>query len=175
MAQIAQTAMNVADDVNATYNPQYDEENLASYAQDPSVTDKERAMAMARAALNQDWFDLAKLGFDALVNLVSEDPLPYEDYLEAISQYVDVKIQQFSKEEGLKFVGGECSLSVSMDEKKVLIKAQLYFKNSSNKWVMKEITGGTAFNCFTADTLGGEIINILNEGGRKFPITAPER
>lgn len=176
LAQAAQTAMNVVDNVNATYNPDHsDDDCLSSYVHDTSMSGQDRAMSMARAAINQDWFDLAKLGFDALLNLVSEDPLPYEDYLSAISQYVDVKIQQFSMEENLKFVGGECQLSVDLSEKKVNIKTQLYFKNSNNKWVMKEITGNTAFNCFTADTLDNEITEIMNEGGRKFPITPPAK
>lgn len=98
MAQIAQTALNVADTVNATYNvPHSDNDNLSAYTQTITMTGNERAMSMARAAINQDWFDLAKLGFDALINLVSEDPLPYEDYLEAISQYVIIKVRMHHK------------------------------------------------------------------------------
>ena len=176
LAQVAQTAMNVADNVNATYNVHHDEDDaLSSYAQDTSMTGSERGMSMVRAALNQDWFDLAKLGFDALVNLVSKDPLSFDDYLAAISQYIDVKIQQFSHEEQLRFVGGECALTVVKEEQVVKTKAQMYFKNTAGKWIVKEMHGNTTFNCFTAATLDAEITDIMLEGGKKFPITAPER
>ena len=175
LAQVAQTAFNVADNVNATYNVPHDEdEALSAYAQDTSMTGSERGMSMVRAAVNQDWFDLAKLGFDALVNLVSKEPLSFEDYLAAISQYIDVKIQQFSYEEQLRFVGGECSLTVVKEEQVVKTKAQMYFKNTAGKWIVKEMNGNTTFNCFTADTLDAEITEIMIEGGKKFPITAPE-
>lgn len=175
LAQVAQTAMNVADNVNATYNiPHTDDDDLSTYAQDTSMTGTERTMSMVRAAVNQDWFDLAKLGFDALVNLVSQEPLSYENYLAAISQYIDVKIQQFSQDEELRFVGGECSLVVERHEQAVKTTAQMYFKNTNGKWVVKEMNGNTSFNCFTAETLDGELTDIMNSGGVKFPITKPE-
>lgn len=175
LAKAAQTAFNVADNVNATYNIHHDEdEDLSCYAQDTSMTAGERGMSMVRAAVNQDWFDLAKLGFDALVNLVSKDPLSFDDYLAAISQYIDVKIQQFSHEEQLRFVGGECLLTVVKEEQAVKTKAQMYFKNTAGKWIVKEMNGNTTFNCFTTDTLKAEITDIMIEGGKKFPITAPE-
>lgn len=175
LAQVAQTAINVADNVNATYNiPHTDNDDLSAYAQNTSMSGTGRGMSMVRAAVNQDWFDLAKLGFDALVNLVSEDPLSYDNFLSAISQYIDVKIQQFSQEENLRFVGGECALSVVREEKVVKSKAQMYFKNASGKWIVKELIGNTTFNCFTAETLDGELTDIMNSGGVKFPITKPE-
>ncbi len=175
LAQVAQTAINVADNVNATYNiPHADDDDLSTYAQDTSMSGTERGISMVRAAVNQDWFDLAKLGFDALVNLVSKDPLSYDNFLSAISQYIDVKIQQFSQEENLRFVGGECALSVVREEKVVKSKAQMYFKNASGKWIVKELIGNTTFNCFTAETLDGELTDIMNSGGVKFPITKPE-
>ena len=175
LAQVAQTALDVADNVNATYNiPHTDDDDLSTYAQDSSMTGTERTMSMVRAAVNQDWFDLAKLGFDALVNLVSKDPLSYENYLAAISQYIDVKIQQFSQDENLRYVGGECTIEVNREESAVKTKAQMYFKNINGKWIVKEMVGNTSFNCFTAETLDGEITEIMMEGGRKFPISAPD-
>lgn len=175
LAQVAQTAINVADNVNATYNiPHADDDDLSTYAQDTGMTGTERGMSMVRAAVNQDWFDLAKLGFDALVNLVSKEPLSYDNFLSAISQYIDVKIQQFSQEENLRFVGGECALSVVREDKVVKSKAQMYFKNANGKWIVKEMIGNTTFNCFTAETLDGELTDIMNSGGVKFPITKPE-
>lgn len=176
LAQAAQTAMNVADHVSSSYRvPHTDNDSLSSYAVDTSMSGGERSMSMVRAALNQDWFDLAKLGFDALVNMISEDPLSFDNYLLAISQYVDVKIQQFSFEEDLRFIGGECHIVVDRSEKVVRSKAQMYFKNTSGKWVVKEMIGNTSFNCFTAETLDGEITDIMLDGGIKFPITPPQR
>lgn len=176
LAQVAQTALDVADNVNSTYIITHnDDDDLSTYAQEPEMTGSERTMSMVRAAVNQDWFDLAKLGFDALVNLVSKDPLSYQNYLTAISQYIDVKIQQFSNDENLRFVGGECEILVDKQEKSVKSKAQMYFKNTNNKWIVKEMTGNTSFNCFTADTLDGELTEIMLEGGRKFPITPPQQ
>lgn len=175
LAQVAQTAIDVADNVNATYNvPHADDDDLSTYAQDTSMTGTERTLSMVRAAVNQDWFDLAKLGFDALVNLVSQEPLSYENYLAAISQYIDVKIQQFSQDEELRFVGGECSIVVERHEQAVKTTAQMYFKNTNGKWVVKEMNGNTSFNCFAAETLDGELTDIMNSGGVKFPITKPE-
>lgn len=175
MAQAAQTVVDVVDNVNETYNVAVrEDDDLSVYAQDASMPGSQRAMLMVRAAVNQDWFDLAKLGFDALVNLVSKEPLSFENYLDAISQYLDVKIMQFSEEENLRFVGGECSLTVARQEKTILTKAQMYFKNENGKWVLKEMNGNTSFNCFTAETLDGEITEIMLSGGRKFPITKPE-
>ena len=173
-AQTAQTTFNIIDDVNSTYNTSYEDgAPLSIYAHDTSKSGSDRAMAAVRATVNQDWFDLAKLGISELINLVSKDPLPYEHYLMAISQYLDVKIQQFSKEENLRFVGGECTITVEKKEKKVVSNAQMYFKNSNNKWVVKEMKGNTGFHCFTAETLDNEITEIMLDGGRKFPITAP--
>lgn len=118
LAQVAQTAMDVTANVNATYNISHsDDDDLSTYAHDTNLTASERSMSMVRAAVNQDWFDLAKLGFDALVDLVSTEPLSYESYLAAISQYIDVMIQQFSFNENLRFVGGECVLKVDRQEK----------------------------------------------------------
>lgn len=176
LAQVAQTALDVADNVNSTYIISHnDDDELSTYAQEPEMTGSERTMSMVRAAVNQDWFDLAKLGFDALVNLVSKEPLSYQNYLAAISQYIDVKIQQFSNEESLRFVGGECLISVDRQGNSVKSKAQMYFKNENDKWIVKEMTGNTSFNCFTAETLDGEITEIMLEGGRKFPITPPQQ
>lgn len=172
--QLAQTAMNVMDNVNANYNMPFSEGTpLSDSVHNYEMPGDKRAMSMFRAAINQDWFDLAKLGFDALINLISKEPLSYEDYLSAISQYIDVKIQQFSDEENLRFIGGECSLTVAHAEKKVKTKAQMYFKNADGKWVVKEMNGDTSFNCFTAETLDVEITEIMYGGEKKFPITKP--
>lgn len=175
IAQVAQTAFNVADNVNSTYNIHHEEDDdLSTYAQDTSMSGSERGFSMVRAAVNQDWFDLVKLGFDGLVNLVSKDPFTYENFLDAISQYLDVKIQQITIEEGLKFIGGECTIKVERSERAVKTNAQMYFKDRNNKWVLKEMHGNTTLNCFTTRTLENEITDVMNSGGVKFPITKPE-
>lgn len=147
------------------------------YQKDPDnpIDPTTRVSEMARAALNQDWFDLAKLGFEAVIDLISDAPLTYADFVAAISQYVDAKITEISTEEGLRFVGGECHLSVIEPEKKVETKVELYFKNEKGSWIKKELSGQTDFEVFSAETLDGEIANILMEGGRKFPVTPPEK
>ncbi len=170
-----QTVYNTADRFAAEYNtPGGEDAELSVYAADTSVTGKKRLGAAAIALLNQDWFDLAKVGLDALIAKISVDPLPFDVYLTAISQYIDAKIIQFSQEEQLRFVGGECFLDVVREEKLVKTTAKLYFKNTENKWILKEMNGSTTFNNFTAETLDNEITDIMNAGGKKFPITAPE-
>lgn len=175
-----QTVVNAADTFNAAYSPTYGEdEALSNYAADDTtvtgkITGTERLGKAAIALLNQDWFDLAKVGFDALIAKLSVDPLPFDVYLAVISQYIDAKIMQFSQDEQLRFVGGECFLDVVTEEKVVKTNAKLYFKNTANKWILKELNGSTTFNNFTAEMFDGEITDIMNDGGRKFPITAPE-
>ena len=61
------------------------------------------------------------------------------------------------------------------DEQNIATNVQLYFKNEKNAWIKKELNGRTDFEVFAADTLDGEIANILMEGGRKFPITDPTK
>lgn len=165
-----QTALNLAENGESIMD-------VFKYKKDPNnqkdgIT---RVGEMARAALNQDWFDLAKLGFEAIIDLISEDPLTYQEFLSAISQYVDAKIMQISSEENLRFVGGECHLKVFENEQNVATTVQLYFKNDKNAWIKKELKGNTDFEVFSAETLDSEIANILMEGGRKFPITDPAK
>lgn len=147
------------------------------YKRDPdNKTDGfSRLGQMARAALNQDWFDLAKLGFEALVDLISGDPLSYQEFLSAVSQYADAKILFFSDEECLRFVGGECLINVVEAERVVTTNVQLYFKNGKGSWIKKELNGKTDFDSFSKEALEGELSDILEEGGRKYPITDPEK
>ena len=142
---------------------------------DKFVNTNEMISQMARAALNQDWFDFAQLGFEAVISLISNSPLSYADFVAAISQYIDAKIRKISEEEHLRFVGGECQLKVDEKMKKLETKAQLYFKNKKEAWIKKELSGQTDFEAFSAETLDNDIANILLEGGRKFPITPPEQ
>lgn len=134
-----------------------------------------RVGEMARAALNQDWFDLARLGWEAFVDLITDDPLTYQEFLSAISQYIDAKIMQIATEENLRFVGGECHLKVIEEEHSISTNVQLYFKNEKNAWIKKELNGKTDCEVFDEETIDGEIADILMEGGRKFPITAPSK
>ena len=134
-----------------------------------------RAGEMARAALNQDWFDLARLGWEAFVDLITDDPLTYQEFLSAISQYIDAKIMQIATEENLRFVGGECHLKVIEEEQSIATNVQLYFKNEKNAWIKKELNGKTDYEAFDEETIDGEVANSLMEGGRKFPITDPTK
>lgn len=173
---MAQALLDVADNVNNTYEIQQDPENgLSRFAsQESSMNGNQKALSLTRAILNGDYFDALKLSFDEIINLVSQDPLSYENYLEAISQYCDAKIIQFSQDEQLRFAGGECCLTVDEANKRVHTQVDLYFKNTSNGWIKKIIEGNTSLNNFTAETLDGEITDILEAGFRKFPITPPE-
>lgn len=163
-----QTALNIAANSESIMD-------VLKYKKDPNnkMDGFTRAGAMARAALNQDWFDFAKLSFEAVVDMISDDPLTYEEFLTAISQYTDAKIMQFSSEEQLRFVGGECFLNVVEEEQYVATKIQLYFKDEKNAWIKKEFSGRTDFDEFYDEALNGEISSILQAGGIKFPITNP--
>lgn len=166
-----QTALNLAaNDESVT--------DVFKYKRDSNNNKKDgmtRVGQMVRAALNQDWFDLAKLGFEAVIDLISDDPLTYHEFLSAISQYVDAKIMQISSKENLRFVGGECHLKVVEEEQNIATTVQLYFKNEKNAWIKKELKGRTDLEVFSKETLDSEISNILMEGGRKFPITDPAK
>lgn len=175
IAKAAQTTLGFVEDVNSTYvvDDATGEAPLSVYAA-KDRSEGTTGLDVAQAVLNQDWFDLAKLGFDKLIDLVSKDPLTYEEYLESISQFTDVKIIEFSQTENLNFIAGECTINVIREEKFVSHKVQLYFKNSSNKWILKELSGKTDFKCFVEDALDGGITDVENAGGLKFPILKPE-
>ena len=173
---LARTAIDVADNVNGMYNIDDDADGLSKYAsQDDDMTNEQRALSFARAALNGDWFDAAKLTFDQIIKLVSKDPFSYQDFLDAISQYADAKIALISNTENLRFVGGECVLTVEEENKRVHSKVDLYFKNDNNAWIKKIIEGNTGLNCFTAETLDSDITDILESGERKCPILPPQK
>lgn len=165
-----QTALNVAANGGSIMD-------VLKYKKDPNnkMDGMTRAGEMARAALNQDWFDLARLGWEAFVDLITDDPLTYQEFLSAISQYIDAKIMQIATEENLRFVGGECHLKVIEEEQSLATNVQLYFKNEKNAWIKKELNGKTDYEVFDEETIDGEIANILMEGGRKFPITDPSK
>ncbi len=170
------TVLDVADNVNNTYAiSKNTEDGLSKYASKvDEISGSERTVSLARAALNGDWFDVVKLSFDQIVSIVSKDPLSFEDYIDAVSQYADGKAIVFSKEENLRFVGGDCTITVVEELRNVRNDVNLYFKNPSDAWIKKSFGGNTGFVSFTKEALEGAITDIMNEGGRKFPIVPPK-
>ncbi len=158
------------------------ENNLTSEADEPlsvtvygpveSRTDVKKA---AGAFKGGKWRNLLKMGFEALLDYFSDDPLSFGEYLTVTSNYVDAKAEEISRKQGLRFVGGECLFTVNREYEWVDITVKMYFKNAANKWIMQETYGKTSFMCFTAETLDGEITDIMNAGGKKYPITPAKR
>ena len=169
-SKLFQTALGIAakgDSIADTLRYRKDSRN--------QVDSASRVAELAKAVLNQNWFDVANIGFKAIIDMISEDPLSYSEFLSVISQYVDAKIIHIEQEENLCFVGGECRFEVDEGLQVVHTNIQLYFKNQNKAWIKKELNGKTGFDVFCDEALTGDIYQILREGGRKFPITAPKK
>ena len=108
------------------------------------------------------------------IQSISNEPISFYDFIDKQEAFLDQRILDSQKEEGIVYQGGK--LNFAIDESKnddIVMTANLYYKNKADQWInqsMKQTIDKTLFS----DWMTSKELGVLRKGETlEFDIESP--
>lgn len=126
--------------------------------------------------------DLLKLllaGVDNALDLLCGGvPIPFQRFLEDTGTFFDRYVEEVSRKERLRFIGGKLTLTLARTLKRdtvpIALAADFYFQTADKKWVVKKKNGMVESSRFTDWTTDPEAVKLMTAGKMELAIEPPE-
>ena len=132
-----------------------------------------------QAAVRQAWnkgniLELFQAGLDNFMSMLFDRPIPFLTFLNQTSIFFDKFILDTSREEQIKYVGGELIMTLEQ-ETIILLTAKFYFQDIENKWALKEKRGQVDNTRFSDWNTAPELAMLRKTKNLKFSIEPPKK